>query len=453
MQIKNKEKNRTQILQIRQIIKDFNPCKSVGSVLSVFYFFLFTATSYSQINFNDYFYDKTLRLDYHHTGNHEEDFYSIDELIEEPFWAGSRINLIDKFNFGNYKFIVTDEESGMQIYSRTYSTLFAEWQTTNEAKETYRTFSETIVFPYPKKKVIVEFYGRDRENKLIKKFEYKVDPDNYFIKKERTLKFDTLRVLYNGDPAVKVDVAFIPEGYSKDEMDLFRKDCKKFAGYLFNASPFRENKDKFNIWAVLAPSVESGTDIPADNIWKNTLLNSRFYTFDSERYLMTTDNKTLRHVASNVPYDQIYVIVNSSKYGGGAIYNHYSVCVNENPYEEFVFTHEFGHGFAFLADEYYTSDVAYLDFYPLDVEPLERNITTLVDFDSKWKDMIEEGIPIPTPVESKYENKVGVFEGGGYIEKGVYRPMIDCSMKSILVDKFCPVCKLAIQDMIDFYTE
>ncbi len=450
MQIKNKENNRTQISQIWQITADLNPCKSV---LSVFYFLLFTVTSLSQINFNDYFYDKTLRLDYHHTGNHEEDFYSFDELIDEPYWGGSKINLLDKFDYGNYKFIVIDEESGIQIYSRTYSTLFAEWQTTDEAKQTYRTFSETVVFPYPKKKAIVEFYGRDRANNLIKKFEYRVDPDNYFIKKERPMKFDTMRVLYSGDPATKVDVAFIPEGYTKDEMELFKKDCEKFAGYFFNASPFRENKDKFNIWAVLAPSVESGTDIPAENVWRNTLLNSSFYTFDSERYLMTTDNKTLRHVASNVPYDQIYVIVNSSKYGGGAIYNHYSVCVNNNIHEEFVFTHEFGHGFAFLADEYYTSDVAYVDFYPLDVEPLERNITTLVDFDSKWKDMIKEGTPIPTPAESKYEDKVGVFEGGGYIEKGVYRPMIGCSMKSIVVDKFCPVCKLAIQEMIDFYTE
>lgn len=453
MQMKINLRNRTQISQIRQIIKDINPCKSAGSVLSVFYFFLFTVTSFSQINFNDYFYDKTLRLDYHHTGNHEEDFYSFDELIDEPYWGGSKINLLDKFNYGNYKFIVIDEESGIQIYSRTYSTLFAEWQTTDEAKQTYRTFSETVVFPYPKKKAIVEFYGRDRANNLIKKFEYKVDPDNYFIKKERSFKFDTMKVLYSGDPSIKVDVAFLPEGYTKDEMELFKQDCEKFAGYFFNASPFRENKDKFNIWAVLAPSVESGTDIPADNVWRNTLLNSSFYTFDSERYLMTTDNKTLRHVASNVPYDQIYIIVNSSKYGGGAIYNHYSVCVNNNIHEEFVFTHEFGHGFAFLADEYYTSDVAYVDFYPLDVEPLERNITTLVDFDSKWKDMIKEGTPIPTPAESKYEDKVGVFEGGGYMEKGVYRPMIDCSMKSIVVDKFCPVCKLAIQEMIDFYTE
>ena len=434
-------------------IADFNPYKYIGSILSVFCFFLFTVTSFSQINFDDYFYDKTLRLDYHHTGSHSEDFYSFDELIEEPYWAGSKVNLLDRFDFGNYKFIVIDEASGIELYSRTYSTLFAEWQTIDEAKETYRTFNETVVFPFPKKNVIVEFYGRDKQNSLIKKFEYKIDPNNYFIKKERPMQYETMKVLYNGDPAIKVDVAFIPEGYTEDEMELFKSDCEKFAGYFFNASPFRENKDNFNIWAVLAPSKESGTDIPADNIWRNTLLNSNFYTFDLERYLMTSDNKTMRHVASNVPYDQIYIIVNSSKYGGGAIYNHYSVCVNNNIHEEYVFTHEFGHGFAFLADEYYTSDVAYNDYYPLDVEPLERNITTLVDFSSKWSDLVEVDTPVPTPATKEFKDKVGAFEGGGYAAEGVYRPMQDCSMKSIAVDNFCPVCKNTIQDMIDFYTK
>ncbi len=183
------------------------------------------------------------------------------------------------------------------------------------------------------------------------------------------------------------------------------------------------------------------------------MLNSTFYTFDLERYLMTSDNKALRHVASNVPYDQIFIIVNSGKYGGGAIYNHYSVCVNNNIHEEYVFTHEFGHGFAFLADEYYTSDVAYNDFYDLTVEPLEPNITTLVDFDLKWKNMVEDEIPVPTPSTKEFKDKVGAFEGGGYVAKGVYRPKQDCSMKSISVDNFCPVCKQAIQDMIDFYIE
>ena len=417
------------------------------------YFILISVSIYPQINFDDYFEDKTLRLDYFHSGDKENDFYSFDEMIEEPFWGGSKVNLIDKFNYGKYKFEVYDAASNQIIYSRGYSTLFNEWQTTEEAKQTTRTFSETVTFPFPKIPVVVKFYASNRKNEWIKKFEYSVDPENYFIKSERVAEFKKFEVLNSGDPSVKVDIVIIPEGYTNDEMNLFKEDCKRFSGYLFNSSPFKENKDKFNIWGVEAPSIESGTDIPKENIWKKTLINSTFYTFDLERYLMTYDNKTLRNIASNAPYDQIYILVNSDKYGGGAIYNHYSVCVNDNKYSEFVFVHEFGHGFASLADEYYTSDVAYEDFYPLDVEPTDPNLTTLVDFDSKWKDLVDDGTPIPTPDTDEYKNKVGAFEGGGYMEKGLFRPAHNCTMKSISVDNFCPVCTKAIQEMINFYSE
>lgn len=421
-----------------------------------FIVFLILSTTnliFPQIVFNQYFNDKTLRLDYYHTGNDTSDSFSIDELIEEPFWGGSKVNLLDKFDYGKYKFIVKDYQSGIEIYSRTYSTLFSEWQTTDEAKQTIKSFSETIIFPYPKNPVVVEFYSRDKKNVLYKKFEYIVDPNSYFIKTERAYDLNHFEVLKNAHSEKAVDLVIIPDGYTKTEMEKFKKDCEKFAGFLFNASPYKENKNKFNIWAVEAPSNESGTDIPADNIWRNTIINSQFYMFDLDRYLMTRDNKTLRHIASNAPYDQIFILVNTNKYGGGAIYNHYSVCVSDNNFSEYIFTHEFGHGFAGLGDEYYTSDVAYNDFYPLDVEPLEPNLTTLVSFDNKWKDMIDDKIPIPTPPTKKYKNAVGVYEGGGYVAKGVYRPMQDCSMKSISVDNFCPVCKRAIEQMINFYSE
>jgi hypothetical protein len=419
----------------------------------LFILILFISAAYSQVNFDDYFEDKTLRLDYYHSGDKENNFYSFDEMIEEPYWGGSKVNLVDKFNYGKYKFEVHDKASNNLIYSRGYSTIFNEWQTTEEAKHTTKTFNETVVFPFPKNPVLVKFHASNRKNEWIQKFEYEVNPENYFIKPERISEYKNFEVLNSGDPSVKVDIVIIPEGYTEDEMDLFKEDCERFAGYLFNSAPFRENKDKFNIWGIEAPSIESGTDIPKENIWKKTLINSTFYTFDLERYLMTYDNKTLRNIASNAPYDQIYILVNSDKYGGGAIFNHYSVCVNDNKYSEFVFVHEFGHGFASLADEYYTSDVAYEEFYPLDVEPTDPNLTTLVDFDSKWKDLVEEGTPIPTPDTDDYKNKVGAFEGGGYMEKGIYRPAHDCTMKSIKVDGFCPVCKRAIQQMIDFYTE
>ena len=415
--------------------------------------FLFSNLVYSQINFDDYFQNKTLRIDYYHTGTDTSDSYSFDEMIEEPYWGGSKVNLLDKFDYGKYKFVVKDVSNNKEIYSRTYSTLFGEWQTTDESKKTVRTFSETVTFPFPKETVVVEFYSRDKENILHKRFEYRVDPKNYFIKKERISPYENFRVHYSGDPSVKVDIVIIPDGYKENEMKKFKDDCNKFADYLFETTPYKQNQDKFNIWGIDAPSKESGTDIPADNIWKNTVANSSFYTFDLERYLMVVDNKNLRNLASNAPYDQIFVLVNTKKYGGGAIYNHYSVCSSDNPNSNYVFTHEFGHGFAALADEYYTSDVAYENFYSLDVEPLEPNITTLVNFESKWKDMIEPGVPIPTPPTGVYKDKVGVYEGGGYVAKGVYRPMQDCSMKSISFDNFCPVCRRAIKSMIDFCSE
>jgi hypothetical protein len=417
--------------------------------------FFITIISFSnaQIEFDNYFYNKSLRIDYFHFGDSLNDSYAIDELIEEPYWGGSKNNLLDLFKYGNYIIKVFDNESNKLIFSKSYTTLFSEWQTTEEAKHTTKGFNETVIIPYPKKEVRVEFYSRDKKNNPLKKFEYIINPSNYFIKKENRHIYPTFDVVNNGDPSTKVDIVIIPEGYTKEEMEMFRKDCEKFSNYIFNSSPFKENKDKFNIRGIEAPSEESGTDIPADSLWKKTLLNTSFYTLDLERYLMTEDYKTVCDVAANVPYDQIYILVNSDNYGGGAIYNYYSVCVNQNRFEEYIFTHEFGHGFAGLADEYYTSDVTYEDFYPLDVEPLEPNLTTLVNFESKWADMVNDSIPIPTPEEPKYKDVVGAFEGGGYVSKGVYRPKMDCTMKSISVNNFCPVCKRAIQEMIDFYTK
>jgi len=407
----------------------------------------------AQNNFDDFFLNKTLRIDYYHTGNHDSDYYSIDQLKEEPFWGGSTKNLIDNSNIGAYKFIMYDFKTGKEIFSHTYSTLFDEWQTTAEADSTDKSFSETITAPFPKNKVKIEFFSRNRKNILIRKFEYSIDPKNYFISAERNKEYKNFQVQYSGNSAEKGDIVILPEGYTEHEMNKFKEDCKRFAGYLFNATPFRENKDKFNVWGVEAPSDDSGTDIPREKIWKKTILNTNFYTFDLERYLMTADNKSVRDLAANAPYDQIYILVNTGEYGGGSIYNHYSVCASDNKYSEYIFVHEFGHGFVSLADEYYTSDVAYKDFYPLDIEPLDPNLTTLVDFNSKWKDLVADSIPIPTPSIEKYKNSVGAFEGGGYMAEGIYRPMMDCTMKSISVDNFCPVCKRAIRQMIDFYTE
>ena len=284
-------------------------------------------------------------------------------------------------------------------------------------------------------------------------FQTEIKPDNYFIIKEPPYDFKTAKILDNGDPAKNVDIVFIPEGYQRSEMGKFKQDAQHFADALFNYSPFTENKDKFNIHIVEAYSKESGTDIPGENIWKNTIVNSNFYTFGTERYITTMDVKTVRDLAGLVPYDQIYILVNTEKYGGGGIYNFYNLCVTDNSYSELVFVHEFGHGFGGLADEYWTSDVGVQDYYDLSVEPTDPNITTLVDFESKWKDMIDKDTPIPTPDTKEYDNVIGAFEGGGYVEKGIYRPYRDCIMKSLQTNEFCPVCRKALENMIIFYTE
>jgi len=341
---------------------------------------LLTILSYSpifaQINFEEYFLNKQLRLDYFHSGNSEVDSYSFDELLEEPFWGGSKVNLIDTIGYGNFMFFVYDLKTEKLIYSRGYSTLFQEWQTTDEAKEISRTLSETLIFPYPKDSVRVEIHDRDRNNRFIKRHEFLVDPHSYFIKKEKLNKKVSFKVHYVGDTYEKLDIVFIPEGYSRNEMNKFSNDCRRFADYLFEYEPFKSSKFSINIWGILASSTDSGIDIPADTVWKSTVVNSSYYTFDSERYIMTMDNKSVRNYASNAPYDQIYILVNSEKYGGGSIYNYYSTAVVDNQYSKQIFIHEFGHGLVGLADEYYTSDVAYQDFYPLDVEPWEPNITT-----------------------------------------------------------------------------
>ncbi len=406
---------------------------------------------YSQNTFETFFYDRALRLDYQRAGNAEKQDVFLDELIDEPLWGGPKANLIETSLYGKYRVEIIDSATGKIIFAKNYSTLFSEWQTTAEAKITPRSFPEVVTFPYPRNKFIINFYSRDKRNDIHLTQKFTIDPNSYFIKKDRRLVFDNFKVQYSGDSQHKVDIVILPEGYTESEMELFKKDCEKFKNYLFNSSPFKENKDKFNIWGVAAPSPDTGTDIPGKGVYKKTLMNTSFYTFDIERYCMTTDYKSVRDLAANAPYDQIYILVNTPKYGGGSIYNFYSICVNNSKFEEYIFVHEFGHGFASLADEYYESATAYQDFYAKDVEPSDPNLTTLVDFDKKWKDLVEKDTPIPTPMEAKYKNTVGAFEGGGYVDKGIYRPRQDCAMKSKSVDNFCPVCKRAIEQMIDYY--
>ncbi len=408
-------------------------------------------SSAGQVNFNDYFTDKTLRFDFMLAGNNDTTIAYPLEMKEEPFYGGSLNNLIDPFHYGNLRYYIYDLESGKLIYSRGYGSLFQEWQTTAEAKKISRSFYEVATFPFPKNDVrfVLKRYMNDGSLQTV--YETIIDPKDYFIRKEPVKGVEFTKIEGKKDHHEAVDLAFVAEGYTAQEMDKFHGDVKRLAGILFNCEPFRSYRKNINIWAIDAVSEESGTDIPGEGIYRKTVMNSSFYTFDLARYLTTFDIRSVRDYAAVVPYDNIVVLINSDRYGGGGMYNYYSGTTSDHMLTPQVFTHEFGHGFAGLADEYYTSDVAYEEYYPFDVEPWEANITTLVDFESKWKDMIDSNTPTPTPPTNEYRDEVGLFEGGGYSAKGIYRPQIDCRMKSNEADGFCKVCQEAIKQMIEFY--
>lgn len=402
--------------------------------------------------FDSDFLNKTLRIDYIRCGNNLESMVSIDEFIQEPSWDRSKVMLIDPFNNGTYKMQAYDSATGDLIFEKHYSSLFYEWQTTPEAKLVNRSFQESVIMPYPKRTILITFSDRNRQNQWDPKLSVYLNPESRYISKESKFEYQTTRIHYSGESSVKLDLVFIAEGYTKGEISKFKKDAQRFANYLLECEPFAKMKDKINIWAVQSVSMEDGADIPGEGVWKRTSMNSTFYTFGSERYLTTLEHKTVRHCASNAPYDQIIVLVNSNKYGGGGFFNFISVISSDNALSNYLLIHEFGHTLCGLGDEYYNSEVAMEEFYSLDLEPWEQNLTTLVDFERKWKTMIDPSVPVPTPEDNQYQDKVGLFEGGGYVAKGVYRPSLDCSMKSTKYNYFCPVCQKAISEMIEFYT-
>lgn len=409
--------------------------------------------TFAQIDFENYFENKSMRFDFLLGGNNKEATVYPEQIKQEPFWGGSKTNLTDPFNYGSYRFRVFDLKSDSLIFSKGFSTLFQEWQTTAEAKETNKTFYQAAIFPFPKREIRLEIDARQWNGNFETFYKTEINPKDYFILNEITTQYKSVEIVKNGNPENKVDLVILAEGYTSFELYKFVEDAKRVTQYLFDTEPFKSEKSKFNVTAVLTPSVESGTDIPGENIYKNTHFNSSFYTFDISRYLTTSDMKTIYDDAAIIPYDHIYILVNTERYGGGGFYNFVSVCTADHKLTSEVFVHEFGHGFAGLGDEYYSSAVAYEDFYNLEIEPWEPNLTTLVNFDLKWKDMVADSIPVPTPRETKHKNTVGVYEGGGYTEKGIYSPFIDCRMKSNNPKKFCPVCEEAIRKVIRFYTE
>ncbi|NHB69298.1 M64 family metallopeptidase [Perlabentimonas gracilis] len=412
----------------------------------------FHNASQSQIAFDSWFENKALRIDYFLAGNETVQQFFLKDLSIEPHWSGSHTQTLSNLDLGSYKVEVTDKDSNTLLYTYGFCTLFQEWQTVNEATYQSKAFEQVTRIPFPKKTVDVTFFARDKQTgKFQKLYNLEVNPNDISIIKNQWAKHPVTKIIDNGNANQNLDITFIAEGYTYNEMDKFRSDVKKLADYLFAQEPFAAYKNDINIWAVESPSEVSGPTNPRANIWNRTAVSSSFNTFGIDRYLTSTSTFKIMDIAANAPSDVVYILVNTADYGGGGIYNHYNVATSDNPLSSIVFIHELGHGLAGLGDEYYTSDVAYENFYPLDVEPWEQNITTRVNFDAKWADMLKPSTPIPTPQTKDFQKTVGVYEGGGYMSKGVYRPYIDCRMKSNEAKGFCPVCQRAIRQVLESY--
>ena len=408
--------------------------------------------TFAQLDFASYFEQKSLRVDFALSGNATEQRAALQQLREEPVWGGPVKNMIDPFDYGGYYIKVFDLKTNELIYARGFDTLFEEWRTTDQALKESQSWTNSISIPFPKNPVLLELFASERTNNQFRSiWKTVIDPASIFIDRSPLKNLNTERLQYNGDSAGKVDLVFLAEGYTASEMEKFREDARRFMEALFQTTPFAERRNDFNVWSVQLISEESGADKSGEGIFLNTALNSGFYTFGLNRYLTTPDMKSIRDAVWNTPCDAIFILVNSSTYGGGGIYNHYAIGTADHPRTIQVFVHELGHSFAGLGDEYFDAEVAYNDYYNLNVEPWEPNLTTLVNFEAKWENMIPVGVPIPTPAEGEFADKLGVFEGGGYMAKGIYRPMNNCTMRS--GPSFCTVCEKAILQMIDYLTD
>lgn len=405
--------------------------------------------------FDDYFVDKTLRVDYTFAGNSDKQLIAVDELNVLPRWYGKKQRLSELPVEGNGQITVRDHRSGKVIYRNSFSTLFQEWLSYPEAAKNTQSFENVFLVPMPKDTVDITLDLRNNRREIMTSLTHQVAPKDILIhhKGANPTPYETLQAA--ADTNKCIHIAYVAEGYTEEEMPIFLQDAKEANDAIFAHEPFKSMKDRFNVVAVKSVSQDSGTSEPGKGIWKKTALSSHFDTFYSERYLTTLHLKDLHNCLAGTPYEHIIVLVNSTRYGGGGILNSYNLTTCHQKWFKPVVVHEFGHSFAGLADEYaYESEA--IPMYPHDVEPWEKNITTLVDFDSKWKGMIKKGTPIPTPLSKKEKeavNKVGVFEGAGYSVKGVYRGVQDCRMRINETPNFCAVCKKALTDIIDFYTK
>lgn len=393
-----------------------------------------------EVDFESWFEDGTLRLDYDFAGNAAEQHIALDYLKKMPRWYGKRKRLAEVPMHGNGQIMVMDHASGRVIYRNSFSTLFQEWLSYPEAQTTSRSFENVFLVPMPKDTVKVRIELYDNRGEVTASLTHMVAPKDILIRRigeKDVCPYETLSTA--SDTSNCIHVAFVAEGYTKDEMGLFMEDARAAQEAIFSHEPFKSMKGRFNVVAVKSASGESGTSEPGKGIWRRTALSSNFDTFYSDRYLTTLHLKDLHDLLAGVPYEHIVILVNTPEYGGGGILNSYNLSMTHHKMFKPVVVHEFGHSFAGLADEYAYENEA-IPLYPHDIEPWEKNITTKVDFKGKWEDLIGK------------DPEAGFFEGAGYSLNGIWRGYEDCRMRTNTYPDFCPVCRRAIAEVIEFYT-
>ncbi len=409
-------------------------------LLSLLLVLLSVSMHAQSIEFDTYFADQTLRLDYQFSGTRARQRVFLDEKYRLPGWAGRKSHLEELPIDGNCQLIVRDLASNTIIYKLSFSTLFSEWLDTEEAINVPRSFPNTFLIPLPKEKVNITISFRNKKGDYIEKISHPLDPKDILIRPLGERNITPHEVILKSGPSDRcVDIAFLAEGYREEDMDIFIKDVKFACDALFSHEPFTSMKDRFNVVAVKTVSQDSGVSIPRNNDWKTTRFNAHFDTFYSNRYLTSNAIFEVNDALAGIPYEQIIILGNSNIYGGGGVYNSFTIADAHNDRSWPVIVHEFGHTFGGLGDEYFYDNDLMSGSYPLDVEPWEPNITTKVNFAAKWQDMYNK-------------KEAELHEGGGYTSKGIWRPMEDCRMRTNECKVFCPVCQRALTRVIDFYT-
>ncbi len=407
-------------------------------------------------DFNQQLCDSTLRIDYILSGNSNNQRIALHKLSATPGWAGRRVNLDSLPMRGNGQLELLDAATGKRLYAMSFSTLFQEWLTTDEARDCERSFENTFQIPMPVDKAVARLVLLDERGDTIANHSATIDHSDILIQRSKPDRLPDFRYIsQGGDPARAIDVAIVAEGYQADEMDKFYTRAAEAVESLRNHEPFGSRFNDFNFIAVATPSADSGVSIPRLNEWRNTAVGSRFSTFYSNRYLTTPNVFHLHDLLQGIPYEHIIILANTDEYGGGGIYNSYTLTTADHPGFRPVVVHEFGHSFGGLADEYaYDGPDIIIVPEQIDYEPWEKNITSLFDFSKKWADKVDSSKSIPTPAESASDtlNDIGAYQGANYSTTLFYRPAVSCRMRDNDIDGFCPVCRDILNQLIDFYT-